>query len=125
MIAFYSLQDICSRGSNKHQLNYDLICDAIIQDETVSVDSSDFLHLLQPTTSFYFKLGNTFRKEVIIIIFVANSNLINHYTIAPDGIPIYLLPVPVFRSLGVVGSIVNKPKLMYVQVGRMYCVKRR
>lgn len=33
------------------------------------------------------------------IVLMANSKLINHYTTAADGIPIYLFPIPVFKSL--------------------------
>lgn len=47
MIAFYSLQiSDLEVAIDTNWTNYDLICDAIIQDENVSVDSSDFLHLL-------------------------------------------------------------------------------
>lgn len=56
---------------------------------------------------------------------MANSNLINHYTTAPDGIPIYWLPVPLFGSPEVAGAVMNKPELIYVQAERIHFARRR
>lgn len=53
MIAFYNIQNTFFRYRNKHQLDYDLICDTVLQDKNFNVDSSDFSYLLQfLTTSF-------------------------------------------------------------------------